>query len=79
MTQKTVAVDFDGVLHSYTSGGKGVDQIPDAPIAGAFDFLEALHRRGFRIAKLGDPSREVAYIQGSVDFAAHWRLVGVEV
>lgn len=40
-----ILVDFDGVVHSYDSGWKGVDQIPDPPVPGAFEFLsEALDR-----------------------------------
>lgn len=34
-----LCLDFDGVLHSYTSGWKGADVIPDAPVPGAVDFL----------------------------------------
>lgn len=35
----TVAVDFDGVIHSYTSGWKGAHVIPDPPVPGAIEFL----------------------------------------
>lgn len=34
-----VLVDFDGVIHSYKSGWKGADVIPDPPVEGAIDFL----------------------------------------
>jgi hypothetical protein len=34
-----ICVDFDGVIHSYTSGWKGVDVIPDPPVPGAIDWL----------------------------------------
>jgi len=34
-----LCLDFDGVVHSYTSGWKGADVIPDAPVGGAFDFI----------------------------------------
>lgn len=36
-----ICVDFDGVIHSYASGWKGVDQIPDPPVPGAIDWLLA--------------------------------------
>lgn len=38
-----LCLDFDGVLHSYTSGWKGADVIPDPPVPGTFEFLEAAH------------------------------------
>lgn len=34
-----ICVDFDGVIHSYTSGWKGVSVIPDAPVDGAIEWL----------------------------------------
>ena len=37
--KKIICVDFDGVLHSYTSGWQGIDVIPDPPVEGAIDWL----------------------------------------
>lgn len=34
-----VCVDFDGVIHSYSSGWKGACEIPDPPVVGAFSWL----------------------------------------
>ncbi len=34
-----LCLDFDGVLHSYTSGWQGPDMIPDPPVPGAIEFL----------------------------------------
>lgn len=36
-----ICVDFDGVIHSYKSGWKGVDVIPDPPVDGAIEWLLA--------------------------------------
>jgi hypothetical protein len=42
---KILALDFDGVLHSYTSGWQADGSIPDKPVEGAIEFLfEAVKR-----------------------------------
>jgi len=35
-----VAVDFDGVIHSYTSGFHGFENIMDPPVEGAIEILK---------------------------------------
>ena len=40
MSKPILCLDFDGVIHSYVSGWKGSATIPDAPIDGAFEFIE---------------------------------------
>lgn len=39
MSNPIICVDFDGVIHSYTSGWQGVDVIPDDPVPGAIQWL----------------------------------------
>lgn len=39
MGRPTICIDFDGVLHAYTSGWKGASVIPDGPVPGAIDWL----------------------------------------
>lgn len=34
-----LCLDFDGVLHSYTSGWHGARRIPDPPVSGALEFV----------------------------------------
>lgn len=38
-SRPTVAVDFDGVLHRYTSKWNGPENIPDPPMPGAIEWL----------------------------------------
>lgn len=44
---KIILIDFDGVIHSYTSGWKGADMIPDEPVPGAIDFLMMLAKQEY--------------------------------
>lgn len=39
MNKPILCVDFDGVLHAYTSGWQGADVVSDGPVPGAVDFL----------------------------------------
>lgn len=40
--KKRILVDFDGVIHSYRSGWKGLDVIPDPPVENAIKWLETI-------------------------------------
>jgi len=39
VSKPILCLDFDGVIHSYTSGWKGADVIPDPPVDGAIAFM----------------------------------------
>jgi hypothetical protein len=65
--KKTLVVDFDGVLHSYTSGWKGPTVIPDPPVQGALGFLARAVER-FDVAVLSSRSRE----PGGIDAMKRW-------
>ena len=39
MNKPILCLDFDGVIHTYSSGWKGADVIPDPPVDGAMEFL----------------------------------------
>lgn len=41
MSKPILCLDFDGVIHSYTSGWVKSDFIPDKPVPGAFAFMAA--------------------------------------
>ena len=39
MSKPILCLDFDGVIHSYSSGWKGAAVIPDPPVTGAIEFI----------------------------------------
>lgn len=41
-TRKRIAVDFDGVIHSYTTPWQGGDIVPDPPVEGALVWLKEM-------------------------------------
>ncbi len=45
---KTIALDFDGVIHSYESGWLG-EGILEHPLEGAQDFIKDLQDRNFKV------------------------------
>lgn len=46
---RTVVFDFDGVIHSYTSGWQGEDTIPDPPVPGIREALKEIHDAGYEV------------------------------
>lgn len=70
----TICVDFDGTLHSYTSGWKGVTETPDPPVEGAIDWLREMiyYRedgdRRFNVAIYSSRSRE----PGGIEAMQNW-------
>lgn len=52
-----LCLDFDGVLHSYTSGWKRADIVPDPPVPGAIAFLREAVKH-FRVAIFSSRSHQ---------------------
>lgn len=62
MQKPILCLDFDGVLHSYTSGWQGADMVTDPPTEGAIPFLytSMLH---FRVAVFSSRSNQPGGIE----------------
>lgn len=48
MTDKTIAVDFDGVIHKYSKAYHD-GSIYDGPVEGARDALRLLKKKGYKV------------------------------
>lgn len=68
-TKPILLVDFDGVIHSYTSGWSGADNVDDPPVEGAYRFLkEAI--KYFDVQIYSSRTRQ----QGGVRAMQEWML-----
>lgn len=61
----TVVFDFDGVIHSYTSGWKGVDVIPDPPVAGIREAIAEI-RKQYRVVVVSSRFRDEKGMQATI-------------
>lgn len=48
----TIIFDFDGVIHSYTSGWQGADVIPDPPVPGVREAINQIREAGYKVVVL---------------------------
>lgn len=56
--KKTVVFDFDGVIHSYTSGWQGIDVIPDDPVEGISDAIDNIRNAGYEVVVVSTRCKE---------------------
>jgi ribonucleotide monophosphatase NagD (HAD superfamily) len=70
--EKTIAVDFDGVIHKYSKGFQGLDNVYDPPMPGAFEALTELKDMGYRLIIVSsrpvEPIRDWLKKEGMLDF-----------
>jgi hypothetical protein len=55
----TICLDFDGVVHAYTSGWKGASIIPDGPVPGAISMIMKYLDAGFIVAIYSSRSKSL--------------------
>lgn len=66
-----LCLDFDGTIHSYSSGWKGAAVIPDPPVPGAIAFLyEAIMH--FDVQIYSSRSHQAGGIEAMMDWIAEW-------
>ncbi len=73
---KILCVDFDGVLHSYSSGWQGADEVKDAPVKGAIRWLvnmiDSDDGVGYAIAIYSSRSSQEGGIMAMKAWLTHW-------
>lgn len=73
MNKPTLCLDFDGVIHSYSSGWKGATIIPDPPVPGAVAFILAA-LESFEVAIYSSRSKE----PGGIEAMQRWLAVAYD-
>jgi hypothetical protein len=79
-----LCLDFDGVIHSYTSGWKGARNIPDPPMPGAIDFIVEALLEGWDVVIHSSRARHFGGITAMRDWLRkhagnEWDTMGVAV
>ena len=59
--ENVLAIDFDGVIHKYSEGFKGLDNAYDPPMEGAKEAMEELIKQGYTIKILSSRPKEYIY------------------
>tara|TARA_Y100000034_G_scaffold125117_1_gene174247 strand:- start:268 stop:609 length:342 start_codon:yes stop_codon:yes gene_type:complete len=65
LKKRTIAIDFDGVIHRYSEGWKGMDNAYDPPSEGTSRAIRRLYNQGYRL---------VIFTSRSVDVVRPWLL-----
>lgn len=75
MGTKTVAVDFDGVLHPYTRGWTGPVPDDEDPMPGAEEFLAQLKADGYEIVVFSTRCSEQDGLEGTTNWLRQTNLM----
>lgn len=73
--KKDIVLDFDGVLHSYTSKWMEADFIPDPPVPGAIKFLKDLiYSKEYNVCIFSSRSHQDGGIRAMKNWIKFWCL-----
>lgn len=68
-----LCLDFDGVIHMYSSGWKGAAVIPDAPVPGALEFIIQASEK-FSVNIFSSRSHQQGGIQAMKMWLDYWQV-----
>jgi len=72
--KRTVCLDFDGVIHSYTSGWQGADVVSDGPVPGAIFAMYGYHLANFEIAVFSSRSNQFGGVAAMKSAIRNWSM-----
>lgn len=73
MSKPILCLDFDGVIHSYSSGWKGAAIIPDPPVEGALQFIvDAMGH--FTVAIFSSRSCQPGGLEAMQQWLGYWSV-----
>lgn len=72
--KKRVVFDFDGVIHSYTSGWKGATVIPDPPVSGIKEAIDNIRNAGYEICVVSTRCCEMGGTEAIENYLAEHRI-----
>lgn len=76
--KKTVVFDFDGVIHSYTSGWKENSIIPDPPVPGIRKVIDNLNK-DYKVVVVSTRCRDYSGREAIKDWLKHNRIAVYDV
>ena len=71
----TIAMDFDGVIHSYTSGWQGADKCPDPLVEGIDEVIKDL-RKDYKVVIV---SSRAETVEGRLAIRDYLKKYNIEV
>jgi len=73
-----VAIDFDGVIHSYKSGWLGFDVLVDPPVDGAIKFLKTI-LKDFRVSIMSTRAAEPEGVEAIKNYLKKYGMTKEEI
>ena len=70
----TIVFDFDGVIHSYTSGWQGTDVASDPPVDGIANVLKELRDEGYEVVIVSTRSKVTEGVICIMDYCKKYNI-----
>lgn len=71
---KIIQFDFDGVINSYTSGWKGITNIPDEPVVGIREAIAEIRKAGFLVVIVSSRTATKEGQDAVIDYLQKWNI-----